>query len=173
MSVAPLDERTDLAADGSAIQRLQDASKRLVLDGANETLDGSQAAVLGHGPKPLADAASTSPAAEALVGRLRGVIGDEVGRRGTDFSYYPAQDLSYGETCRVLGEDGLAHDPPREVIGHDGDPPTAWPARRQRPGQPRNPETPGRRDGCRIDMPGMVGTIRAKMSPNVGDGLGR
>jgi len=112
MSVVPVDEEADLAAKGSPIQRHENATQRLALHGPHEPLDHRDAAVFLDGPETLADASAPAPIAEALVGELRPLIRDEMGRSSARLSNRPAEHLAGGDACRILGEYCEAHDAP-------------------------------------------------------------
>jgi hypothetical protein len=76
VSVVPLDEQADLAAEGYSIQRHENSTQRLALHGPHEPLDDRDAAVLLDGPESLPDAVTAGPCSESFVCELRSLIRD-------------------------------------------------------------------------------------------------
>ncbi len=127
VAVVPVDVQRQLAAEGVTLVRDQQPTRALVLDRSDQPLDHGDAAVLADCTKALLYTPAAAPSPESFVRELGALVGDQMPRQ----SERPAQGSSQNGSDRsgrwLLLEHGKSHDPPREVIGDDGDPPAEWP----------------------------------------------
>ncbi len=165
LGVVPGDVVVELAAERVSRQRNdRQQARALVLHRLDEPLDDGEAAVLADGAEALLDAATDAEGPELLRCELNAVIGDQVSGPTLDPSAHSAEEGRHVARGRLLLEPGGPDGSPREVIDNDGDPPTKWPALRQRKWQPGDPEAAEGWDGGQVDVPNVVRNFRCEGS---------
>jgi hypothetical protein len=108
-------------------------------------------------PNPVAP----TPPLESLLGELSAVVGDEVLRMAANSPKDSLQKIPNCLRGRLATIDRESHDPPREVVDCNREPPAKWPDLRQGEGEPGDPEAQGGGDGGQIHMPKLLGLFRA------------
>lgn len=158
VGVVPAAPERQLMFHISATERDEhEPSRALALEGPDQPLHDRDAAVLTDRTKSVLDPPKPAPTFETLGGELDSLVRDEMTGHSPGGHDGTVEEGSHRLGGRLIGENGDSHDAPREVIDHDGNPPTEGPDLRQREGEPRHPEAERGWNRREIGVPDVVG----------------
>ncbi len=159
MLIIPFQDILKLATKPFASQRNRAQSPGNPLDRANRPLDNRDTPVFAHGPKPRCDLVTPAPGLELWADELLALVADDVLRLHSTVAHQAAQEGADCQGGGLLVKDGVPHDPAREMIDHQGHPPTERPALGQGVGQPGDPKAACGWHQRKVHVPDMIGPL--------------
>src|SRR5262249_13873847 len=139
--IVPSAIKVDVAPKGATQQRY-DAQGRdqFPLQRADESLRHRNTPALADGAHAVADRVAKAPILEAVAMELCTRVSHEILRSGTDLADHPPKSLTNCSRRWLFSKDADGHGLSAEMIEHDKQPMTKWPALRQGERQPGSPK---------------------------------